>query len=152
MVNQAVTTVKGTMERVATAWKTYNKHLAVLHLQVQSPVEEGEGMNEWTSRHAQLNEAGNFLIEATETSTSFVLTEQLSKVNKSWAERMKKTVFEVPSETRVMSLQALSSMIQEASLLVRKPVEVASVPLKDNIQKLQVSIVDELEEISGSCV
>lgn len=50
-------------------------------------------MNEWTSRHAQLNEAGNFLIEATETSTSFVLTEQLSKVNKSWAERMKKTVF-----------------------------------------------------------
>lgn len=61
-------------------------------------------------------------------------------------------VQEVPSETRVMSLQALSSMIQEASLLVRKPVEVASVPLKDNIQKLQVSIVDELEEISGSCV
>jgi len=43
--------------------------------------------------HAQLNEAGNFLIEVTETATSLILAEQLSKVNMQWADCMKKRVF-----------------------------------------------------------
>lgn len=50
-------------------------------------------MSEWSSCHAGLNEAGNFLIEITEASISSSLVEQLSKVNLQWAERMKKTVF-----------------------------------------------------------
>lgn len=50
-------------------------------------------MSEQTSCQALLNEAGNFLIETTEASTSLSLSEQLSKVNKQWAECMKKTMF-----------------------------------------------------------
>lgn len=50
-------------------------------------------MSKWTSCHAQLNEAGNFLTEMTEPSVSLSLVKHLSKVNMQWAERMKKTVF-----------------------------------------------------------
>lgn len=50
-------------------------------------------MSEWTSCQAKLNEAGNLLIEATESSTSLALAEQLSKVNLQWAECMKRTMF-----------------------------------------------------------
>ncbi len=50
-------------------------------------------MSEWTSCQAKLNEAGNLLIEVTESSTSLALTEQLSKVNMQWAECMKRTMF-----------------------------------------------------------
>lgn len=50
-------------------------------------------MSEWTSCQAKLNEAGNLLIEVTESSTSLALSEQLSKVNMQWAECMKRTMF-----------------------------------------------------------
>ncbi len=50
-------------------------------------------MGEWTSCQAKLNEAGNLLIEMTESQTSLALAEQLSKVNMQWAERMKRTMF-----------------------------------------------------------
>lgn len=50
-------------------------------------------MCEWTSCQAQVNEVGNLLIEVTEPSTSQHLTKQLSKLNKQWAECMKKTMF-----------------------------------------------------------
>lgn len=50
-------------------------------------------MSEWASCHAQLNEVGNYLTEVTETTTSLLLAEQLSKVNMQWAEIIKKTMF-----------------------------------------------------------
>lgn len=50
-------------------------------------------MSEWTSCQAKLNEAGNLLIEVTESSTSLALAEELSKVNMQWAECMKRTMF-----------------------------------------------------------
>lgn len=52
-----------------------------------------QDMSEWTSCQAQVNEVGNLLIEVTEASTSLLLAEQLSKLNKQWAECMKKTMF-----------------------------------------------------------
>lgn len=50
-------------------------------------------MGEWTSCQAKLNEAGNLLIEVTESSTSLTLAEQLRKVNMQWAECMKRKMF-----------------------------------------------------------
>ncbi|XP_014270043.3 nesprin-2a isoform X9 [Maylandia zebra] len=145
MVKQAVTATRGTMERVLCAWETYNKNLASLQAwlaqekRIQSPAAT-QDVSEWTSRQAQLNEAGNYLIEVTETSVSLSLVEQLSKVNIQWAEYMKKAMFEVSSEpcSGASCLQMVHSMTQEASLLLRQPLEVASVPLKAIRQKLQL--------------
>ncbi|XP_034436669.1 nesprin-1-like [Hippoglossus hippoglossus] len=99
-VEQAVTAVRGTMERVMSAWETYNLSLASLQTWLaqttQTPAAGTQDVSEWTSCHAQLNEAGNFLIEVTETSTSRTLAGQLSTVNKQWAGFMKRTKFEIP--------------------------------------------------------
>lgn len=64
-------------------------------------------MSEWTSCQAKLNQAGNLLIELTESSTSLALAEQLSKVNMQWAECMKKTMF-----VSMHALTALSIVVQ----------------------------------------
>ncbi len=50
-------------------------------------------LNEWRSRQAQLNEAGNFLIEMSDASTSQSLTEELCKLNMQWADFIKRTKF-----------------------------------------------------------
>ncbi|XP_056219440.1 nesprin-2-like [Seriola aureovittata] len=144
-VSQAVPAVKGMMERVVSAWETYNKCLTSLQTwltqNTQSPAAgTQQEMSEWTSCQAKLNEVGNLLIEVTETSTSRTLAEQLSKVNMQWAECVKRTKFEVSSEPSVgpPGLQMVHSLTQEASWLLRQPLDVASVPLKANRQKLQL--------------
>ncbi|GLD49701.1 nesprin-2-like protein [Lates japonicus] len=148
LVTQAVTAMRGMMERVVSAWETYNKCLVSLQTwlsqtaqsQTQSAPEGTQDMSEWMSCQAKLNEVGNLVIEVTETSTSCTLAEQLSKVNMQWAERMKRTKFEVSSEPSVgpTCLQTVHSLTQEASLLLRQPLDVASVPLRANRQKLQL--------------
>ncbi|XP_068433248.1 nesprin-2a [Clinocottus analis] len=147
-VTQAVTAVRGLMERAVSAWETYNQCLTSLQTwlaqttlsHAQSPPGGTKDMSEWTSCHAKLNEAGNALIEVTEASTSRALAEQLSKVNMNWAECMKRTKFDVSSEPNVgpQCLQMVHSLTQEASRLLKQPLEVASVPLKANRQKLQL--------------
>ncbi|KAM4521617.1 nesprin-2a isoform 3-T4 [Odontesthes bonariensis] len=156
LVTQAVATARGMMERAESAWETYNKCLTSLQawlpqripLQAQCPAVDIQDMSDC---HAQLNEVGNFLIEVTETATSLILAEQLSKVNMQWADCMKKTVFEVPLEPSVGAscLQMVHSLTQETSLLMRQPLEVASVPLKANRQKLQ-SLKKKMEEMDMS--
>ncbi|KAF1376843.1 hypothetical protein PFLUV_G00215650 [Perca fluviatilis] len=148
LLAQAVAAVRGTMERVFSAWETYSQCLTSLqtwlaqkiHLHAPSLAVETEDMSEWTSCQAKLNEAGNLLIEVAESSTSLALAEQLSKVNMQWAECMKRTMFEVSSEPSVgpLCLQTVHSLTQEASWLLKQPLEVASVPLKAYRQKLQL--------------
>ncbi|XP_076613023.1 nesprin-2a [Chaetodon auriga] len=148
LVTQAVAAVRGTMERVVSAWETYNSCLTSLQTwlaqkmesHAQCPAAGTQDMSEWTSCQAKLNEAGNLLIEVTESSTSLALTEQLSKVNMQWAECVKRTMFEVSSEPSIgpLCLQMVHSLTQEASWLLRQPLEVASVPLKANRHKLQL--------------
>lgn len=59
---------------------------AQLHIWVQD-------VSEWASCQAKLNEAGNSLIEVTDSSTSLALAEQLGRVNLQWAECVKRTTF-----------------------------------------------------------
>ncbi|XP_043963368.1 nesprin-2a [Gambusia affinis] len=152
LVKQMTAAAKEMMERVAFAWDVYNKNLTSLETWlVKSSAAETRDVSEWSSCHAQLNEAGNLLIEMTEASISSSLVEQLSKVNLQWAERMKKTVFEIQSEPKVgsSSVLMLDSLTQEAGLLLRQPLEVASVPLKAVRQKLQ-SMRAKIGEVDAS--
>ncbi|CAJ1078355.1 LOW QUALITY PROTEIN: nesprin-2 [Xyrichtys novacula] len=140
MIKQAVTTVKGMMERVVSAWVTYYSCMTSLQTWLARKIDEhDQDMSERASCQAKLNEAGNLLIEVTESSTSRVLAEQLSKVNMQWAERMKKK-FEAPSESTSSLLcpQMVHSLTQEASLLLIQPLEVATVPVKATRKKLQL--------------
>ncbi|XP_015245715.1 PREDICTED: LOW QUALITY PROTEIN: nesprin-2-like [Cyprinodon variegatus] len=151
-VKQSTATAKEMMERVVSAWDVYSKSLSSLEAWLaQSTAAETQGVSEWASCHAQLNEVGNFLIEMTEASVRVTLVKQISKVNLQWAERMKKTVFEVLSVPKVgsSSIQMSDSLIQEANLLMRLPLEVSSVPLKDMRQKLQ-SMRTKLGEVDVS--
>lgn len=52
-----------------------------------------ESWSEWISVQAQLNETGNFLIEVTDSSTSSLLANELGKVNRRWADFIKRTKF-----------------------------------------------------------
>ncbi|XP_041832728.1 nesprin-2-like [Melanotaenia boesemani] len=156
LVKQAVTTSKRMMERAESAWKLYNSHFTSLQAwlpqmissEAECPAVKIRDMSEC---HAQLNEVGNFLIEVTETTTRLTLAEQLSKINIQWAECMKKTVFEVPPEQSIGAscLHMVHSLTQEASLLIRQPLEVASVPLKASMQKLQ-SLRKKMAEVDVS--
>ncbi|KAM3603169.1 uncharacterized protein V6R79_017666 [Siganus canaliculatus] len=146
LVTQAVAAVRGRMERVVSAWDTYNNCMTSLqawltqdtHSHPQSPA--APDLSEWTSCQAKLNEAGNLLIEVTESATSLALAEQLSKVNMQWAEWRKRTMFEASSEPSVapLCLQMVHSLTEEANLLLKRPLEVASVPLKATRQKLKL--------------
>ncbi|KAM8832006.1 nesprin-2a isoform 3-T3 [Spinachia spinachia] len=149
LVTQAVTSVRGTLERAACVWETYNKCLASLQAWLaQNPMPHAvpptvgtqQDMSEWTSCQARLNEAGSALIEVTEYSASLDVAEQLTKVNRKWAEHVKRTTFAVLSEPSVgpRCLQMVHSLTQEASGLLRMPLEVSSASLKANRQKLQL--------------
>ncbi|XP_067338852.1 nesprin-2 isoform X4 [Channa argus] len=148
LVIQTAMAVRGTMERTVSAWDTYNVCLTSLQTWleqtaqtlIQTPAMATQDISEWASCQAKLNEMGNFLIEVTETSTSRYLAKQLSKVNMQWAECMKKEKFEVSSKptTNPPCLEMVHSLIQEASWLLRQPLEVAPVSLKSNRQKLQL--------------
>ncbi|XP_062415634.1 nesprin-2-like isoform X4 [Pungitius pungitius] len=148
LVTRAVTAARAAMERAARVWETYNKCLASLETRLARntlpralpPPVGPQELSEWTSCQAGLNEAGNALIEVTESSAGLAVAERLGKVNRKWAEHVKRTKFAVPSEpsSGPWSLQIVHSLTQEASRLLRMPLEVSSVSLKANRQKLQL--------------
>nr|XP_040016362.1 nesprin-2 isoform X2 [Gasterosteus aculeatus aculeatus] len=148
LVTRTVAAARGTMERAACVWETYNKCLASLQTwlaqntlpHVAHPPAGTQDMREWTSCQARLNEAGNALIEVTESSAGLAVAKQLSEVNRKWAEHVKRTKFAVSSEPSVgpWCLKMVHLLSQEASRLLRMPLEVSSVSLKANRQKLQL--------------
>ncbi|KAM7395094.1 hypothetical protein PAMA_006716 [Pampus argenteus] len=70
-----------------------------------------------------------------------------------WAECMKRTMFEVSSESVVgpLCLQMVHSVSREANWLLRQQLEVESVPLKANRQKLQL-LSKKLTEMDVSSI
>lgn len=68
----------------------------VIHLVISFIMQQkhfSTSLNEWSSHQAQLNEAGNFLIEMSDASTSHSLTEELRRLNMQWADFIKRTKF-----------------------------------------------------------
>ncbi|KAI2651915.1 Nesprin-2 [Labeo rohita] len=104
-------------------------------------------LNEWRSRQAQLNEAGNFLIEISDASTSQSLTEELHKLNMHWADFIKRTKFAVAPQpvSGVPGVQAAQSLMQEASWVLRETVEVSSGPIRIYRKKLK-GIIKKMSE------
>ncbi|KTG32142.1 hypothetical protein cypCar_00008447, partial [Cyprinus carpio] len=112
---EAAEAVRSTMERVLAAWVSYKDCLYLLQAclgQEGQSEEQGQerficlvisfimqhkhlssSLNEWRSRQAQLNEAGNFLIDISDASTSHSLTEELRRLNIQWADFIKRTKF-----------------------------------------------------------
>ncbi|RXN16323.1 nesprin-2-like protein [Labeo rohita] len=150
ITTEAAEAVRSTMERVLTAWESYKDCLYLLQVwlgqEEQSKVQGQESkhfsssLNEWRSRQAQLNEAGNFLIEISDASTSQSLTEELRKLNMHWADFIKRTKFAVAPQpvSGVPGVQAAQSLMQEASWVLRETVEVSSGPIRIYRKKLKV--------------
>lgn len=88
-------------------------------------------MSEWTSCQAKLNEAGNVLIEVTESSTSLALSEKLRRVNMQWAECMKRTKF--------VSMTALTDPFTRATKGIEDVVE-AGLQICEMLSKSQVCL------------
>ncbi|XP_067239735.1 nesprin-2-like isoform X9 [Chanodichthys erythropterus] len=146
---EAAEVVKSTMERVLAAWESYKDCLYLLQVwlgqegQSQAQVKEQKRfsakLNEWSSRQAQLNEAGNFLIEMSDASTSHSLTEELRRLNMQWADFIKRTKFAVAPQPicAVPGVQAAQGLMQEAGRVLRETVDVSSTPLRLYRKKLQ---------------
>ncbi|XP_035278891.1 nesprin-2-like [Anguilla anguilla] len=142
---EAVAGARSAMEQALSAWDTYNEGLSSLlaWLEQEAPRTEvtAECLAEWSTRHAHLNEAGNYLMEVTEEGTGRKLAAQLQSLNKQWADFINRTRCAATSPPgapqRPPTVQQLT---QEATLLMAEPAEVSSRPLRTFRKKLQLMI------------
>ncbi|KAI1897763.1 hypothetical protein AGOR_G00086620 [Albula goreensis] len=146
---EAVIGAKSTMERILSAWDTYNNSLSSVQawLGQEAPKILSHGtevtpecLGEWSARHAHLNEVGNYLTEVTEPGTSRALAAQLQGLNKEWAVFINKTRFAMapPPSGPARRPPAVQSLTQDATLLMTEQVEVSSGPLRAYRKKLQL--------------
>ncbi|XP_051511030.1 LOW QUALITY PROTEIN: nesprin-2-like [Myxocyprinus asiaticus] len=151
---EATDAVRGTIESVLAAWESYKDCLYLLQVwlgqegQLQIQGKEQKRLSEWSSRHAQLNEVGNFLIEMTDASTSHSLRDELCGLNMQWADFIKKTKFTVAPQptSAVPCVQTAQSLMQEAGWVLREAVGVLSGPLRVCRKKLQ-NIIKKISEL-----
>ncbi|XP_041951730.1 nesprin-2-like isoform X2 [Alosa sapidissima] len=145
---EGVIAARGTMGRVLAAWESYRDCLFAMQVWLGQQTEatdttvKEDSLREWISRHAHLNEVGNFLIESTDGPTSFALANELCKVNKQWADFVKRTRFAVsPTASSVPACaQAAQALVEEAGWMAREPVEVSSGSLRTYRKRLQVMV------------
>ncbi|XP_062858585.1 nesprin-2a [Trichomycterus rosablanca] len=139
--------VRDIMDRVLTAWKSYKNYSASLQIFLEQQgrsemeTEASHDLSEWSSQQAQLNEIGYYLIGVTDSSTSSSLANELSKLNRRWADFIKRTKFVVGSQQSsgaAPSAQAVQRLMQEAGWTLREGVEVSSGALHAYRKKLQV--------------
>nr|XP_029131758.1 nesprin-2 [Labrus bergylta] len=150
VVLEEVKTTKSTMGRVLSAWDSYSD----CHSSLQAWLEQGsvthshghraevrpESLAEWGSRQAHLNEVGNFLIESTDPQTSRSLAEELRRLNMHWAEFVKRNTFDStaePSADVQFRPQDIQTMIKEATLILKEPVEAMAGPLRTYRKRIQ---------------
>ncbi|XP_017539502.1 nesprin-2 isoform X2 [Pygocentrus nattereri] len=157
--SEAAAAVKDTMGRVLAEWESYKDCSYSLQVflegQTQTAGKEQTSrqdlsLSERSSCQARLNEAGNYLIEVTESSTSCSLADELSRLNTKWADFIKRTKFAVspqqPSSVAPCG-QATQMLLQEAGWTLREAVEVSSGALRKYRKKLRVMVkkISELD-------
>ncbi|GAA6103692.1 nesprin-2 [Tachysurus ichikawai] len=147
-----INTVRGTMDRVLVAWESY-KHcshsLQVFLGQALAGSKVPDNLSKWSSFQAQLNETGNYLIEVTNSSTSSSLANELGKLNRRWADFIKRTKFAVPSQqvsSSAPGAQAMQRLVQEADWTLREAVDVSSEALHSYRKRLQ-AILKKISDI-----
>ncbi|KAM4723418.1 nesprin-2 [Anableps anableps] len=151
VVLEELSSAKILMGRVLSAWDSYNDCLSslqawleqgsVMHNHGNTSMVTSESMSEWGSRHAHLNEVGNFLMESTDPQTSRGLAEELRKLNKHWAEFVRGNTLEnttEPSADISASSHDLQYLIREATLILKEPLEAMAGPLRAYRKQLQV--------------
>ncbi|KAM3595037.1 uncharacterized protein V6R79_017444 [Siganus canaliculatus] len=142
-----VTTTKSTMGRVLSAWDSYSDCLSSLQAWLEQgsvhghgPEVTSESVAEWGSRQAHLNEVGNFLIESTDPQTRSSLADELRRVNMRWADFVKRNTFDGVAETSAdvdAQPQDIQTLIREATILLKEPVEVMAGPLRTYRKRIQ---------------
>ncbi|KAL6486315.1 hypothetical protein MHYP_G00057070 [Metynnis hypsauchen] len=156
---EAAAVVKDTMGRVLAEWESYKNcsYSLQVFLEGQTQIAGKEqtsrqdlSLSEWSSCQARLNEAGNYLIEVTASSTSCSLADELSRLNTKWADFIKRTKFAVspqqPSSVAPCA-QATQMLLQEAGWTLREAVEVSSGALRKYRKRLRVMVkkISELD-------
>ncbi|KAK2864041.1 hypothetical protein Q7C36_003195 [Tachysurus vachellii] len=151
-----VNTVRGTMDRVLVAWESYKHCSHSLQVFLEQALAESkvpDNLSKWSSLQAQLNKTGNYLIEVTNSSTSSSLANELGKLNRRWADFIKRTKFAVPSQQVSSSApcaQAMQRLVQEADWTLREAVEVSSEALHSYRKRLQMrQALGEAEQACG---
>ncbi|XP_072538856.1 nesprin-2a isoform X2 [Salminus brasiliensis] len=144
---EAAFAVKDTMSRVLAEWESYrdcsHSLQAFLEGQTQTAGKEQASWNlsEWSTCQARLNKAGNFLTEVTDSSTSYSVADELSRLNIKWADFIKRTKFTVdPQQSSGIAPCAHNAqmLLQEAGWMLREAVEVSSGALRTYRTKLQM--------------
>ncbi|XP_049338084.1 nesprin-2 isoform X3 [Astyanax mexicanus] len=144
---EAAFAVRETLERVLAEWESYRdcSHSLQLFLEGQSQTTGTEqascSLSEWSSCQARLNNAGNFLTEVTDCSTSNAVADELSRLNIKWADFIKRTKFTVDpkqSSSTAPCAPAAQMLLQEAGWTLREAVEVSSGTLRTYRTRLQM--------------
>ncbi|XP_041131331.1 nesprin-2a [Polyodon spathula] len=143
---ESIRNVKAILSRVVSSWDTYTENYNFLQqwlkeAQTQMQIHTAEITSDWSTRHARLNEAGNFLMEVTNEQTSSQLSEELKKLNRQWADFIKRTTFEIiplPCESpRKTNKTAAINMIDEATQMLHERFDISTSSLRTYIKRLE---------------
>ncbi|XP_060117529.1 nesprin-2 [Heteronotia binoei] len=116
--------VNATLQKILSSWAIYTENVHLLKAWLEETRKSHprkiptEILAAWNSRHGSLNEAGNFLIEASNEEVGSALSGELKKLNGRWAKLIKKTQFEMrllrgvdsPTEALNMAFESAESL------------------------------------------
>ncbi|MGH0145623.1 UNVERIFIED_CONTAM: hypothetical protein FKN15_051455 [Acipenser sinensis] len=155
----SIRNVKAILARVVSGWDTYTENYNLLQqwlkeAQAQTQIHTAEVMSDWSTRHGRLNEAGNFLMEVTNEQTSSQLSEELKKLNRQWADFIKRTTFEIipqPCESprKTDNTAAINIMIDEATQILNERVDISASSLRTYIKRLEIA--DKCSGVQQDC-
>ncbi|XP_077477537.1 uncharacterized protein syne2b [Stigmatopora argus] len=137
-----VTSAKGILARILTAWDSYNDGLSSMQAWLKQD-STSESVAEWGSRQAHLNEVANYLMESTDPETSRSLEEELLKLNVDWAEFVLRHASNRTAESNPDLPSGpgdLQGLIKEATLLLQEPVETTSGSLRTFRKQIQLQL------------
>ncbi|XP_077180010.1 nesprin-2 isoform X2 [Paroedura picta] len=134
-----MSTVSASLQKVLSSWAIYTENIRLLKAWLEETRKAHpkkiptEALAAWNSRHASLNEAGNFLIEASNEEVGSALSGELQKLNGRWAKLIKKTQFEM----RLPRKQEGQTKLEDGSGdAVDAPVKATSDQPAENIETL----------------
>ncbi|XP_019623005.1 PREDICTED: nesprin-1-like [Branchiostoma belcheri] len=150
-----IRSVKTMLEEVIDKWKKYNECVQLL----QDWLEKSEAMAgkpndvkkeyfqdlfQWQDRQTLLNETGNFLIEITNETVSLDIQQQLLLINGRWKDLFDSVKDQVKEgEVSKMNREyqtgtkRLTDWLTKAEKVLKKPVQVTYVSIKDYVQDLE---------------
>ncbi|RVE56937.1 hypothetical protein OJAV_G00211230 [Oryzias javanicus] len=151
-VLREVPAIRSTMGQVLSAWDSYDDSLSSFQAWLEQnsvtrssnsrPLAASDSVAEWTAQHSRLNELGSFLMGSTDPQSSRNLAEELRKLNLQWEEFLQTEPSEGATESVVdqTNAQNLQALIREATLILKKPLEVKAGPLRTYRKRLQFII------------